>query len=112
MEEMLKLSGVARKTANVVLQEGIHPQGPFAGIVVDTHVARIAYRLGLTKEHTPGKIERDLMELLPNRAWRQFANGLILLGRQYCTAKKPDHEACPLEDLCPKKERNHRAIKG
>ena len=109
IEEMLKLSGVARKTANVVLQEAIRPEGPFEGIVVDTHVARIAYRLGLTKEHNPDKIERDLMALLPDRAWRQFANGLILLGRQYCTARKPDHKLCPLADICPKKELNHRA---
>ncbi len=102
MEEMVKLSGVARKTANVVLQEGIRPEGPFEGIVVDTHVKRIAYRLGLTKEQNPDKVERDLMHLLPNRLWRQFANQLILLGRQYCMAQKPDHQACPLKDICPK----------
>ncbi len=112
MEEMLKLSGVARKTANVVLQEGIRPEGPFEGIVVDTHVKRIAYRLGLTKEQNPDKIERDLMHLLPNRLWRQFANQLILLGRQYCMAQKPEHAACPLEDICPKKERKRRAPKA
>jgi len=103
MEEMLILPGVARKTANVVLNEAVHSQtGNYEGIAVDTHVKRVAYRLGLTDQTDPEKVEQDLMELLPQKSWRQAANALILLGRQYCTARKPNHDDCPLEDLCPK----------
>ncbi len=103
MEEMLALPGVARKTANVVLNEAIHSQtGNYEGIAVDTHVKRVAYRLGLTYQTDPEKVEQDLMKLLPQENWRQVGNGLILLGRQYCTARKPNHDDCPLEDLCPK----------
>ena len=102
MAQIVTLPGVARKTANVVLQEGIHPEGPFAGIVVDTHVKRVTYRLGLTRETNPDKVECDLMALLPNEAWRGFANAVILLGRQYCMARNPNHAACPVECLCPK----------
>ncbi len=103
MEEMLALPGVARKTANVVLNEAVHSQtGNYEGIAVDTHVKRVAYRLGLTNQTDPKKVEPDLMELLPQESWRQAANALILLGRQYCTARKPNHEDCPLEGLCPK----------
>jgi len=103
MEDMLALPGVARKTANVVLNEAVHSQtGNYEGIAVDTHVKRVAYRLGLTDETDPKKVERDLMKLLPQQSWRQVSNGLILLGRQYCTARKPNHDDCPLEDLCPK----------
>jgi len=103
MEEMLALPGVARKTANVVLNEAIHSQtGNYEGIAVDTHVKRVAYRLGLTHQTDPEKVEQDLMKLLPQENWRQVGNGLILLGRQYCTARKPNHDDCPLEDLCPK----------
>ena len=103
MEEMLALPGVARKTANVVLNEAVHSQtGNYEGIAVDTHVKRVAYRLGLTDKTAPKKVEQDLMELLPQQSWRQVSNGLILLGRQHCTARKPNHDDCPLEDLCPK----------
>ncbi len=103
MEEMLALPGVARKTANVVLNEAVHSQtGNYEGIAVDTHVKRVAYRLGLTDQTDPEKVEQDLMALLPRRSWRQVGNALILLGRQYCTARKPNHEDCPLNDLCPK----------
>ncbi len=103
MEEMLTLPGVARKTANVVLNEAIHSQtGAYEGIAVDTHVKRVAYRLGLTDQTDPEKVEQDLMKLLPRESWRQAANALILLGRQYCTARKPNHADCPLQDLCPK----------
>ncbi len=105
MEEMLTLPGVARKTANVVLNEAIHAQtGSYEGIAVDTHVKRVAYRLGLTDQADPEKVEQDLMKLLPQQSWRQVGNALILLGRQYCTARKPDHDNCPLADLCPKRE--------
>jgi len=93
----------ARKTANVVLNEAVHSQtGNYEGIAVDTHVKRVAYRLGLTDQTDPKKVEQDLMRLLPQQSWRQVGNGLILLGRQYCTARKPNHGDCPLEDLCPK----------
>ncbi len=103
MEEMLALPGVARKTANVVLNEAVHSQtGNYEGIAVDTHVKRVAYRLGLTDETDPKKVEQDLMKLLPQQSWRQVSNGLILLGRQYCPARKPNHGNCPLEDLCPR----------
>jgi len=103
MKDMLALPGVARKTANVVLNEAVHSQtGNYEGIAVDTHVKRVAYRLGLTDETDPKKVEQDLMKLLPRKSWRQVSNGLILLGRQYCTARKPNHGNCPLEDLCPK----------
>ncbi len=103
MEEMLTLPGVARKTANVVLNEAVHSQtGNYEGIAVDTHVKRVAYRLGLTDQTDPKKVEQDLMELLPRKSWRQVSNGLILLGRQHCTSRKPKHDDCPLEDLCPK----------
>ena len=103
MKDMLTLPGVARKTANVVLNEAVHLQtGNYEGIAVDTHVKRVAYRLGLTDQTDPEKVEQDLMKLLPQQSWRQVSNGLILLGRQYCTARKPNHGNCPLEDLCPK----------
>jgi len=103
MKDMLTLPGVARKTANVVLNEAVHAQtGNYEGIAVDTHVKRVAYRLGLTGQTDPKKVEQDLMKLLPQQSWRQVGNALILLGREYCTARKPNHEDCPLKDLCPK----------
>ncbi len=103
MKDMLTLPGVARKTANVVLNEAIHAQtGNYEGIAVDTHVKRVAYRLGLTDQTDPQKVEQDLTKLLPQQSWRQVSNALILLGREYCTARKPHHQDCPLEDLCPK----------
>jgi len=105
MKDMLALPGVARKTANVVLNEAVHSQtGDYEGIAVDTHVKRLAYRLGLTDETDPEKVEQDLMKLLPRKSWRQVSNGLILLGRQYCTARKPNHGNCPLADLCPRRQ--------
>jgi len=105
MEQILTLPGVARKTANVVLNEAVHSQTDnYEGIAVDTHVKRVAYRLGLTDQTDPKRVEQDLMELLPQESWRQVGNALILLGRQYCTARKPNHENCPLEDLCPQRQ--------
>jgi len=105
MKDMLTLPGVARKTANVVLNEAVHSQtGNYEGIAVDTHVKRVAYRLGLTDQTDPKKVEQDLMKLLPQQSWRQVGNGLILLGRQYCTARKPNHADCPLEALCPRRQ--------
>lgn len=99
MDELLTLPGVARKTANVVLSNAF---GKYEGVVVDTHVKRVARRLGLTDETSPEKIERDLMEVLPRDEWRPFAWRLILHGRAVCHGRKaPDCEACTLSDLCP-----------
>jgi endonuclease-3 len=98
MEELLTLPGVARKTANVVLGTAF---GKNEGIVVDTHVARIAKRLGLTKETDPNKIERDLMGLIPHDDWTLFGHTMIFHGRQTCYAVKPQCARCPVNDLCP-----------
>jgi endonuclease-3 len=98
MEELLTLAGVARKTANVVL--GV-AYGLSEGIVVDTHVARIARRLGLTRGKGPEEVERDLMRLLPRDAWIHFAHLLIFHGRRTCIARKPLCADCPVIDLCP-----------
>lgn len=99
MQDMVTLAGVARKTANVVLSNafGIH-----AGIAVDTHVKRIAFRLGLTKETNPDKIEQDLMPLFLQQDWGKVNHYLVLFGRQVCTARKPQCVICELEDICPK----------
>jgi endonuclease-3 len=97
-DELLKLPGVARKTANVVSAERGNPQG----IVVDTHVRRLSQRLGLTKQSDPVKIERDLMRLVPREDWARFPHLLIWHGRRICDARKPLCEECPLAlDLCP-----------
>lgn len=100
MEELLTLRGVARKTANVVLGSAY---GIASGVVVDTHVKRLAFRLGLTKETDPVKIEQDLMKALPKTAWIWFAHALVLHGRSVCDARKPLCGECPLEKRCPKK---------
>ncbi len=97
-EALLRLPGVARKTANVVSAERGSPQG----IVVDTHVRRLSQRLGLTKHEDPVKIERDLVKLVPRADWARFPHLLIWHGRRICDARKPACEACPLAlDLCP-----------
>ena len=98
MEELVELPGVARKTANVVLGTAL---GKNEGVVVDTHVARLSERLGLTTETEPVKIEQDLMKLLPREQWTIFAHRLIWHGRRVCTAKNPDHEHCLLAPVCP-----------
>lgn len=98
MEDLLTLPGVARKTANVVLSNGFDTH---VGIVVDTHVKRVAYRLGLTDETNPEKVERDLMEVVPPPEWRSFPWRLILHGRTTCTARRPDCQSCRLAALCP-----------
>lgn len=98
MDELVRLPGVGRKTANVVLGTAF---GKNEGVVVDTHVARIANRLKLTKERDPEKIERDLMKLVPRREWTDFAHLLIHHGRQICTARNPKCEICPVNELCP-----------
>lgn len=99
MDELLTLRGVARKTANVVLGSAY---GIAAGVVVDTHVKRLAFRLGLTKHTDPAKIEQDLMRAVPQADWIWFAHSLVLHGRAVCDARKPLCGACPVQKLCPK----------
>lgn len=99
MEEMLTLPGVARKTANVVLSNAYGVQ---AGIAVDTHVKRIGFRLGLTAETNPDKVERDLLKLFPQQSWGAVNHYLVLFGREVCMARKPRCGACELADLCPR----------
>ncbi|NJN57473.1 MAG: endonuclease III [Leptolyngbyaceae cyanobacterium SL_5_9] len=98
MEDLLKLPGVARKTANVVLA---HAYGINAGVTVDTHVKRLSGRLGLTTETDPVKIERDLMKLLPQPDWENWSIRLIYHGRAVCMARNPACDRCLLADLCP-----------
>lgn len=97
MEDLLRLPGVARKTANVVAAELGEPQG----VVVDTHVRRLSQRLGLTKQEDPVRIERDLQKLVPREFWGIFPHLLIWHGRRVCDARNPRCEACVLNDLCP-----------
>ncbi len=97
MDELLRLPGVARKTANVVVAE----RGEAEGIVVDTHVRRLSQRLGLTRQEDPVKIERDLMKLVPRGFWNAFPHLLIWHGRRVCSARRPRCEECVLNDLCP-----------
>ncbi len=98
MDELLTLPGVARKTANCVLESAF---GISEGITVDTHVIRLAGRLGLSKQKNPVKIEQDLMALVPKKDWAPVSHLLILHGRAVCSARKPDCEACPVRSLCP-----------
>jgi endonuclease III len=97
LEDLVRLPGVARKTANVVASELGEPQG----IVVDTHVRRLAQRLGLTREEDPVKIERNLQKLVPREYWGIFPHLLIWHGRRVCDARAPRCEVCVLSDLCP-----------
>ncbi|NTW26943.1 MAG: endonuclease III [Candidatus Moranbacteria bacterium] len=96
MQQLLELPGVARKTANVVLGSacGVH-----VGIAVDTHVRRLSNLLGLSPEKNPDKIERDLMQIFPKQEWPKLSYRLIEYGRKYCSAKKHDHENCPLTKI-------------
>ncbi|MDE3057125.1 MAG: endonuclease III [Bacteroidota bacterium] len=98
MEELTALAGVGRKTANCLLGGCFNIP---SGIVVDTHVKRLANRLGLSKQDDPEKIESDLMELLPQKDWIHFGNALIHHGRKICNARKPLCAECVLNDLCP-----------
>jgi len=98
MEEMLELPGVARKTANIVLSNAY---GVIEGIAVDTHVRRLARRLGLTEHEDPNKIESDLMKVVPKDKWMKFMDMLIFHGRRICVARKPKCGVCILNKLCP-----------
>ena len=102
MEEMLTLPGVARKTANVVLGTAY---GIPTGVVVDTHVFRIANRLKLSTQNTPEKVEQDLIKLVPRERWISFGHQVIWFGRKVCQARKPRCAECPLESICDSREK-------
>jgi endonuclease III len=97
LDDLVRLPGVGRKTANVVAAE----RGATQGIVVDTHVRRLSQRLGLTRREVPVKIEGDLMRIVPREDWARFPHLLIWHGRRVCDARRPRCEACVLADLCP-----------
>ena len=97
MEALIKLPGVGRKTANCVLGAAFG----VPGVVVDTHVKRLALRLGLTENQNPDKIEKEIEPLLPRDRWRRFSDLLIYHGREVCKARKPDHERCAVRAWCP-----------
>ena len=97
MDELLELAGVARKTANCVMGRGFNNP---VGIVIDTHVGRIARRMNLTKEHDPIKVERDLIKLFERDDWVFISHSLIYLGRETCTARKAKCDQCPFAMLC------------
>jgi len=98
MEELVELSGVARKTANIVL---FNAYGVIAGVAVDTHVSRLSQRLGLTENTNQDKIEKDLMNILPKEKWMRLTDLLIFHGRRVCNARKPRCNACVLNKICP-----------
>jgi len=98
MQQLIKIPGIARKSANVILQEA---WGISEGIVVDTHVTRVSQRLGLTTNSDPVKIEKDLMLALPKENWGNFSGAAVLLGRYICVARKPKCGECPLNKICP-----------
>jgi endonuclease III len=99
LDQLTAMPGVGRKTANVVLGNAF---GLATGIVVDTHVKRLSFRLGLTAQKSPEGVEEDLLPLVPKEDWIQFSHWLIFHGRQICKARKPQCERCPLEGECPK----------
>jgi endonuclease-3 len=102
MDELTALPGVGRKTANCVLGGAF---GRTEGVVVDTHVARLSERLGLSSEKNPEKIEADLMNIIPRSYWYDFSNAIVLHGRQVCKARTPSCAVCTLNPLCPSAER-------
>lgn len=108
MEALVALPGVARKTANVVLSNGF---GVHEGVVVDTHVQRLARRLRFTRQTDVGKIERDLMRLFPRERWLDVADLLIFHGRRVCHARRPRCEDCVIEPLCPSSQEAGRTDK-
>ncbi len=99
MDDLLSLAGVGRKTANLILGD-IYQKG---GMVIDTHAKRILKRVGLTKETEPYKVELDTKDLIPVDLQSEFCHRLVLFGREYCTARKPDCKNCPAKEICPKK---------
>lgn len=99
IEKLTELPGIGRKTANVVLGTAF---AVASGVVVDTHVARVSRRSGLTQQKDPEKIERDLMELVPKREWIALGHRMIQHGRRCCTARKPNCPGCPLLEICPR----------
>lgn len=101
MDELITLPGVARKTANIILSNAF---GINEGIAVDTHVKRVTYRLGLTENEDPVKIERDLMGITPKKDWGRISHLLIFHGRNTCIARKPKHSECVLFDICPSRD--------
>jgi len=101
MEELIKLPGVGRKTANVVLGNAFNIN---AGVVVDTHIQRLSQRLGFSNEQTPEKIERDLMAIVPPEEWTVFSHRMIQHGRQVCSARKPKCDECLLAPDCPSRQ--------
>jgi endonuclease-3 len=98
MGGLMEIPGIARKSANVIMQEA---WGVAKGIVVDTHVKRVSTRLGLTNETNPKKVEKDLIKLIPEKYWRNFSGAMVLHGRYVCIARKPKCEACALNKVCP-----------
>jgi endonuclease-3 len=106
LAELITIPGAARKTANVVL--GV-AYGKAEGVVVDTHVFRIAHRLGLAKGDTPQKVEQELMRILPQSRWIDFSHQIIHHGRQICDARKPKCDRCNLEQLCTSKDKTWRS---
>ncbi len=99
LDQLTHLSGVGKKTANVVLGTAF---GIASGVVVDTHVGRLSQRLGLTKNKTPEKIQQDLEKVIPQENWIEWSHLLIYHGRQICKARKPQCEVCFLQEICPK----------
>lgn len=98
LDELVKLPGIARKSANVILSDLWDIS---EGIVVDTHVSRVSNRLGLTLQKNPVKIEKDLMDLIPKKSWRNFSGAVVLHGRYICKARRPDCGECVLNEVCP-----------
>ncbi len=99
MADLIRLPGVARKTANIVLWDGF---GRNEGVAVDTHVKRISFRLGLTASDRPEAVEKDLMSLFPCESWGDLNHRLVWFGREVCFARKPNCPVCELSDLCPR----------
>ncbi len=99
IEQLVELPGIGRKTANVILGTAF---GIASGVVVDTHVTRLARRLGLSRQKDAEKIEKDLMEVIPSQEWVAFSHRMIQHGRKVCAARKPKCDACPFREICPK----------
>lgn len=108
LAELVKIPGVGRKTANVVLGNAF---GIDEGVVVDTHVKRISGRLGFTNQSAPEKIERDLMDLVPKRSWTLFPHLMIHHGRATCQARKPRCDVCPVNALCPGRWQDGKTVR-